>query len=97
MTTGSETILAVERSGDGSAAIFKGGRVVAQTALSEPGSRARNPEWFLKMVSMVEEAGVSPKEISVFLAGTGPGSFSGIRATIAALEGMSMGTGLEFF
>lgn len=93
MTAENETILAVERSGDGSAAIFRGGRIVAQKALSKPGCRARNPEWFPNLISLAEEAHTRPREISVLLVGTGPGSFSGIRAAIAALGGISLGTG----
>ncbi len=44
---------------------------------------------------LVEDAGVSPKELSRVVVSRGPGSFTGIRSGLATAEGLAAGTGLE--
>ncbi len=51
---------------------------------------ARAPDWLPRMHAALTAAGVSLAEIDCFVAGLGPGSFSGTRAAVAALQGMTL-------
>ena len=51
---------------------------------------SRTPEWLACLGSALDAAGVSLAEIDLFAAGLGPGSFSGTRAAVAALQGMAL-------
>ncbi len=44
---------------------------------------------------LVEDAGIDPAEIRRAVVSRGPGSFTGIRAGLATVEGLAAGTGLE--
>lgn len=46
---------------------------------------ARNPEWLTEMIAGLP---VDITDVETFYAGTGPGSFSGIRGGIAVLQGL---------
>jgi len=50
----------------------------------------RTPDWIPQMAALLDQAGIAPETIEAFYAGTGPGSFSGIRGGIAALQGLSL-------
>jgi len=82
-------ILAIEQSTPtGSLALLDGDRVLAQRSWTEP--RARSPQLFARLPACVREAGVNPAEIELFAAGLGPGSFAGIRTSVAALRGLAL-------
>ena len=49
-----------------------------------------SPAWFAEMASAIQSSGCSVADVDEFLCGTGPGSFSGIRAALSALEGMAL-------
>ncbi len=51
---------------------------------------ARAPAWLAELGTALDEAGVPLATIDRFVAGLGPGSFSGIRAAVAALQGMAL-------
>jgi tRNA threonylcarbamoyl adenosine modification protein YeaZ len=69
-------------------ALFEGDRCRLETATdTEP---ARAPAWLAELDAALTAAGVSLAQVARFVAGLGPGSFSGIRATVAALQGMAL-------
>ena len=71
-----------------SLAVFKGG----QAAFSHVwrGEPTRAPEWLAETRDLLDAAGVPLGSVSEFICGTGPGSFSGIRACLAALNGLAL-------
>ncbi len=69
-------------------ALFEGDRCRLETATDTEPSRA--PAWLAELDAALAAAGVSLAMIDRFVAGLGPGSFSGIRATVAALQGMAL-------
>lgn len=82
-------LLALERSGAvASAAIFRPGETVP-AAVAELPAGGRGDAWPL-VREILARAGVSAKDVSAFAVGTGPGSFSGIRAALAIALGMAL-------
>ena len=51
---------------------------------------SRMPDWLARLGEALAAAGVSLAQIDQFVAGLGPGSFSGTRAAVAALQGMAL-------
>ncbi len=93
---GSTYMLAVERSTPvGSWALFEGAdfRLARPLAASGP----RSPGWITELLSELARQGVAPQEVQQLVVGTGPGSFSGIRAAIALLQGMALPQGLPVY
>lgn len=86
-------LLIVERAyGNGSWALYRDGAKVASATFPEGLPRA--PEWYANVVAGLAAAGVAPQALDLLLAGTGPGSFSGIRSVLAALQGLALPRGL---
>lgn len=54
------------------------------------GGSIRSPEWFAEMSAELDGAGCSIVDVDEFICAVGPGSFSGIRSALAALEGMAL-------
>ena len=54
------------------------------------GGAMHSPAWFAEMAAEIQSSGCSVADIDQFICGTGPGSFSGIRAALSALEGMAL-------
>ena len=52
--------------------------------------RPRSPTWMAELRDGLAEYGAEPEDFAQMVVGTGPGSFSGIRAAIAALQGMAL-------
>lgn len=71
-------------------ALFRAGVCMLQ-AVNEPSGR--DPAWLPALLSHLAAAGVAPTEIGRFAVGLGPGSFSGIRAAIAAFQGLALPDG----
>jgi tRNA threonylcarbamoyl adenosine modification protein YeaZ len=88
-----EKLLVVERAyGNGSWALYDGRDRIACGLFGAGLPRA--PEWFADVVAGLSAAGVAPQSLDVLLAGTGPGSFSGIRSVLAALQGLALPRGI---
>ena len=71
-----------------SLAVFQGGRVVL--AHSWPGEPSRAPGWLAEMRDLLATAQIPLEAVASFICGTGPGSFSGIRACLAAANGLAL-------
>lgn len=82
-----EMTLCIERA-DGTWALYGDGDTLAAGRIGQ--STPRSPEWFRDVVVAVAAAGFDMRNADAFLCGIGPGSFSGIRATLAAFQGLAM-------
>ena len=51
---------------------------------------SREPDWVARLGAALEAAHIPLPQIDRFAAGLGPGSFSGTRAAVAALQGMAL-------
>ena len=58
------------------------------------GEPTRVPEWIARTVEALAEHGWDVPSLGAFVCGLGPGSFSGIRACLSALQGMALPSGL---
>ena len=88
-----EKLLVVERAyGNGSWALYDGRDRIAGGGFGAGLPRA--PGWFAEVVAGLSAVGVVPQSLDVLLAGTGPGSFSGIRSVLAALQGLALPRGI---
>ena len=54
------------------------------------GGAARSPAWLAEMDAVMRASGCRVDEVDEFVCGIGPGSFSGIRAALAACAGMAL-------
>jgi tRNA threonylcarbamoyladenosine biosynthesis protein TsaB len=86
-------VLALESSTRrGSVALVEDGRVVARACHEEPSAHAE------RLLGLVEEvlscAGWERETIERVAAGTGPGSFTGLRAGVALAQGIALGLGV---
>lgn len=82
-------ILAVERSGgEPGIAIFKDNGLMHSEYFDELPARA--PQWMAQLARSLAALGLAPRDFSGFVCGLGPGSFSGIRAALAAMTGMAL-------
>ncbi|MDR2849540.1 MAG: tRNA (adenosine(37)-N6)-threonylcarbamoyltransferase complex dimerization subunit type 1 TsaB [Verrucomicrobiota bacterium] len=81
--------LVIDRSsGRPGLAVFEGGApVFAETAQVEP---ARSPEWVAELAARLAAHGLGAADFDCFVCGMGPGSFSGIRAGLSALQGLAL-------
>lgn len=84
-------LLAIETAGSGcSAAIVRG---VDTLAAEHRALRHGHAEVLLPMINRVAEAaGIEPGELAFVAAATGPGGFTGIRAGLAAAQGIALAT-----
>ena len=71
-----------------SLAVFKDGQAVLSHVWQ--GEPTRAPEWLVETRDLLSAANVPLDAIGEFVCGTGPGSFSGIRACLAALNGLAL-------
>jgi tRNA A37 threonylcarbamoyladenosine modification protein TsaB len=85
------TTLVIDRSSaQPSFALFKGTDFICKhTWQGEP---TRAPEWMADLRAKLMEHLVPLTSITSFVSGLGPGSFSGIRACLAAMNGMALPT-----
>lgn len=84
-----KNLIVVERSsGHGSWALYNDNTQVATYPFEAGLPRA--PTWYTDVISGIAKAGLTPQDIGGMLVGTGPGSFSGIRAVLAAMQGLSI-------
>ena len=81
--------LVVERSAaPGSWALYRDGELLAARPFGAAEPRA--PAWAAELMAGLATLDVAPSTLTTLVAGTGPGSFSGIRAAIAFLQGLSL-------
>lgn len=86
-------ILALEFSSERrSVALARGGRVLAEA--SETGGY-RTTNAFALIEKVLAETSLSREEIEVIAVGLGPGSYTGIRAAIAAAQGWQLARGIK--
>ena len=69
-------------------AVFDGEKLLCEQVWDvEP---TRSPEWIAWLSEALAAEGLSVPDIESFVCGLGPGSFSGIRASLSALQGMAL-------
>jgi tRNA threonylcarbamoyladenosine biosynthesis protein TsaB len=84
-------ILAIDTSSTvGSVAVVRGARAISISLHSLPG---HSESLLVTIRSLLDEAGLGPSDPDLLAAGTGPGSFTGLRVGLAAMKGLHMATG----
>ena len=82
-------VLSVDRSGaQAGAALFCNGRLAGECR--DAADPSRSPGWLASVAVLLAEHGVAASRLGALCAGVGPGSFSGIRSSLAALQGMAL-------
>jgi tRNA threonylcarbamoyladenosine biosynthesis protein TsaB len=91
-----DIMLALDRStSPGSFALIEGDRLTMAGHFAADGSRA--PAWAAELGGVLAAAGVAPAALGGMIVGLGPGSFSGVRAAIAFLQGLALPGGLPLW
>ena len=81
--------LAIElSSSQGSIAVFEGENRIGEDCWGE--SRLRNRGLFERIPDLLERASLNIRDIDTYVAGRGPGAFSGIRTGITAVRALAM-------
>lgn len=85
-------ILAIETATEAcSVALLHGDRMSDRTEIAP----RRHAELVLPMAeSLLEEVGITRKEISAIAVGQGPGAFTGVRLAISVAQGLALGLGV---
>lgn len=86
-------LLAMERSGSAASAAVFADRGVDPIAEVEAPAGCRGDAWPL-VRDVLAAAGISARDLTALAVGTGPGSFSGIRAALAIALGIAVPDGL---
>ena len=83
------TVLAIDRSTPrGTFAVVCDDEEITFSVFRE--KAPRSPEWFPTLVAALKKCGLAPAALDAIVIGTGPGSFSGIRAVLAAAQGLAL-------
>ncbi len=61
------------------------------------GEPSRAPGWMADVVALLAEQAIAPADLGALCAGVGPGSFSGIRSSLAAVQGLALPSGVAVF
>ena len=86
-------ILLIETATDAcSAAITDGNGIISSYRTSEPKSQASGLAPMIQKV--MNEAGLSAKELSAVAVSSGPGSYTGLRVGVSTAKGICFGAGL---
>lgn len=72
----------------GSVALLKDGELLGEKTWL--GERVRHNTIFQTLETLIEEAGISYSDISLFAVGRGPGSFSGMRMSFAIAQALAL-------
>ncbi len=89
-------LLSIDRSSpDAGAALFREG--VLAGVCRDAGGPSRAPGWMVNVIGLLAEQGVTPAGLGTLCAGVGPGSFSGIRSSLAGLLGLGLPSGVAIF
>src|SRR2546427_12705734 len=82
-------VLAIDTSAEvGSLALLHDGKLLAERAISARMQHAA--QIFPQLDELLAAAGASLADIELFAVGIGPGSFNGIRVSIAAVKGLRL-------
>jgi len=71
----------------GTVALVEGDRVTAELVLQTPGSTSRRLVTDIREILSVR--GLQPSDLDLLVASVGPGSFTGVRITLAAMKGLA--------
>ena len=85
------TLVIDRSSGQPGMAVFEDGVCVCGQAWATEPTRA--PEWMAELAGTLEAGGFGVASFGRFVCGLGPGSFSGIRACLSALQGLALPDG----
>jgi tRNA threonylcarbamoyladenosine biosynthesis protein TsaB len=75
----------------GSIALVRGVKTIAELAIHSPDGFAHAIYGYLER--LLERCGIGLKEIDVFAAASGPGSFTGVRVGLASIKGLAEALG----
>src|SRR6476620_4333559 len=84
----------------GSVALIRDREIVSERTLVDSGtpSRAGRDEKVLPSVAeCLDEASMSPKDLTRIVCGAGPGSFTSLRVSASVAKGIAVGTGCPLF
>ena len=82
-------MLAIEQSSDtGSAAIINAGKILGEREWNSVNSRSCGLFKYLK--ELIASAGINLKDIDRYIVDVGPGSYGGLRASMAAVKAFAM-------
>ncbi len=82
-------ILAIEQStATCSVAVMRDYNVICENEWVD--TRFRNQHFFSVLPGLLEKAGITPLDIDILATGLGPGSFSGLRCALSALNGIAL-------
>lgn len=88
-----ETIILIETSAAlCSAALSKGGKVIAYRESTEPKSHASLTAVFVD--ALLRENGLQPRDCAAVCVSEGPGSYTGLRVGVSTAKGLCFGAGL---
>jgi tRNA threonylcarbamoyladenosine biosynthesis protein TsaB len=92
-------ILALDTSmGACSAALLRaGGAARSLYVRTEPMARGHAEALMPMVAEVLAESGVTPSDLDLIAASLGPGSFTGVRITIAAARGLALATGAKLW
>ncbi len=89
-------LLSVDRSSPGAgAALFRDGELAGLRR--DAGEPARAPGWMAEVADLLRQHGVTACQLGALCAGVGPGSFSGVRSSLAALQGLALPQGVAVY
>ena len=69
-------------------ALFRDSDCILEVVADE--EPARTPDWLARLTRAIQKIGFSVADIDRFAVGLGPGSFSGTRSAVAAMQGFSL-------
>ena len=77
----------------GSVAVVRDGTIVSELA-GDP-QRTHGERLPRDLIRVLDEAGVTPRQLDLLAVAAGPGSFTGLRVGIATIQGLATATGLR--
>ncbi len=72
-------------------AITNNGRLMAESLIEAPGKH-QNALLFTEIKRLIVQCGITVSQIDLFSCASGPGSFTGVRTGVAAVQGLALAT-----